>query len=340
MIRTTWLVVAAVVSCAMLTIAGCEQPAPISRADGPPAIPAYDTDNLESQALRVVVAGLADPDPRIRANAVEVVALTREVLLMPKVQRLLHDPVAPVRFLAAVAVGDLEYALARNDVTQLLNDSNPNVKIAAAYALMKLGNANSFKVFRDAITSEDQTVRANAALLLGKSGRRDAVRFLYWALRDDASADKVVLQAVESIAMLGDDRIYPKLWTRLISAYADDRVLGIRAMGALGTEEAKNALVTMLDDPVLEVRLAAAAQLGKLGEPIGEPEVLHVFQGDALAAMDPQGQQRVKVLTALAIGEIGSKSLTRHLPPLLADPSRQVRLATAKAVLQTGKNGR
>jgi len=340
MIRITWLAGAAASLCATLTIGGCEQPAPASLADARPAVSARDKDGMESQALRVVVEALTDPDPRIRANAVEVVALTHEVLLMPKVQRLLRDPVVPVRFLAAVAVGDLEYALARNEVTQLLNDSNPNVKIAAAYALMKLGAPDSFKIFRNAITSEDQTVRANAALLLGKSGRKDAARFLYWALRDDASADKVVLQAAESIAMLGDDRIYPKLWTRLISAYADDRVLGIRAMGALGTEEAKNALVTMLDDPVLEVRLSAAAQLGKLGEPIGEPEVLHVFQGDALAGMDPQGQQRVKVLTALAIGEIGSKPLTRHLPQLLADPSRQVRLATAKAVLQSGKNGR
>ncbi len=341
MIRITWLAGAVACLCATLTISGCEQPAPVFLSDGrPPERPAIDGGNLESQALRVVIEGLADPDPRIRTNAVEVVARTKEVLLMPKVQRLLHDPIAPVRFLAAVAVGDLEYALARNDIIQLANESDVNVKMAAAYALMKLGNADSFKVFRDAIASEDQTVRANAALLLGKSGRRDAVRFLYWALRDDASADKVVLQAAESIAMLGDDRIYPKLWSRLISAYADDRVLGIRAMGALGTEEAKNALVTMLDDPVLEVRLAAAAELGKMGDPIGEPEVLHVFKSDDLADMDPQGQQRVKVLTALAIGEIGSKSLTKHLPELMADPSRQVRLAAAKAVLQSGGNGR
>jgi len=341
MIRITWLAGVLACLCAMLTLSGCEQPAPVFLAnDRPSERPASNGGNLESQALRVVIEGLADPDPRIRTNAIEVVARTREVLLMPKVQRLLRDPTAPVRFLAAVAVGDVEYALARNDIIRLANENDANVKMAAAYALMKLGNADSFKIFRDAITSEDQTVRANAALLLGKSGRRDAVRFLYWALRDDASEDKVVLQAAESIAMLGDDRIYPKLWSRLISAYADDRVLGVRAMGALGTEEARNALVTMLDDPVLEVRLSAAAQLGKLGEPIGEPEVLHVFKSHDLAEMDPQGRQRVKVLTALAIGEIGSKSLTKHLGKLLADPSRQVRLAAAKAVLQSGGNGR
>ena len=134
--------------------------------------------------------------------------------------------------------------------------------------------------------------------------------------------------------MLHDERIYPKLWTQLISAYADDRILGIRAMGELGTEQAKNAILTMLDDTVPEVRLAAAEQLGKLGEPVGQAKVAEVFEKDLLAGMDMESRQRVKVLSALAIGEIDSESLARHLPPLLKDSSKPVRLAAAKAVLR------
>ena len=92
------------------------------------------------------------------------------------------------------------------------------------------------------MASSDQTVRANAALLLGKSGKQEGIRFLYWTLQRNDSSDKVVLQAAEAIAMLRRSRESTrKLWTRLISTYADDRVIGIRAMGALGTEEAKNA---------------------------------------------------------------------------------------------------
>jgi HEAT repeat protein len=333
--RITQLAVVAGASLAIVMLAGCQeqQPSPVFLADGP-MLPPVDMGKLETQALRVVVDGLADPDPRVRANAIEVVALTRYVLLMPKVQRLLQDPALPVRFLAILAVGDLEYALAQSDIVPLLDDSDANIRIVAAYAMTRLGHPEYFKVFRDAIASEDQTVRANAALLLGKSGRKEGLRFLYWALRAEDSEDKVVLQAAESIAMMRDRRIYPKLWTRLISAYADDRMVGIRGMGALATEEAKNALVTMLDDPVLEVRLAAAAQLGKLGEPVGAEEVRDVFKTNALADRDAQGQQRVKVLTALAIGEIASEPLDKYLPRLLADPSKPVRLAAAKAILQ------
>jgi len=331
MARIGWLPGMTVLCLAMLPMLGCEQPKHSPKSLFTPAPTSGDP---QSQAGQIVFDGLADPDPQVRANSVEVVVTTRQIRFMPRVHKMLHDEAIPVKFLAILAVGDLDYTMARNDVAQLLNDPNPNIKMAAAYAMMKLGDTQFYKVFRDQVTSEDQTVRANAALLLGKSGQKDAVRFLYWTLQRPDSADKVILQALESIAMQHDQRIYPKLWSRLISAYADDRLLGIRAMGALGTEQAKNAIITMLDDGILEVRLAAAEQLGKLGEPIGEAKVAEVFDKNLLAGMDAESQQRTKVLSALAIGEINSESLSKHLPPLLRDPSKPVRLAAAKAVLR------
>ncbi len=318
-------------SVAMLPMLGCEQAKPSPWSLSPPPSPGG---NVPSQAEQIVLDGLADPNPQIRANAVEVVVTTRQVRFMPRVQKLMRDEAVPVKFLAIMAAGDLEYAPAKNDVAQFVNDPNPNVRMVAAYAMMKLGETEFYKGFRDQVTSEDQTVRANAALLLGKSGQKDAVRFLYWTLQRPDSSDKVVLQALESIAMQHDERIYPKLWSRLISAYADDRLLGIRAMGALGTEQAKNAIITMLDDNVVEVRLAAAEQLGKMGEPVGEAKVAEVFEKNLLSAMDAESQFRVKVLSALAIGEIGTESLSKHLPQLLQDPSKPVRLAAAKAALR------
>jgi len=318
-----------------------QQPLPFSPAARPTAMPTPMaprrplTADPQSEARQILLEGLADMDPRVRSNAVEVIATVREVRLMPKIQRMLHDPAVQVRFLAALAVGDLKYTLGKDEVTKLLNDPDPNVKMAAGYALLRLGQPEHFRIVSDAIASQDQTVRANAALLLGKSGYQEALQFLYWMLQQPDSSDRVLLQAVESIAMLGDQRIYQKIWTRLISAYADDRMVGVRAMGALGTAEARNALVTMLDDPVLEVRLAAAEQLGKRGDTAGAPVVQEVFAQRLLVQMDVQSTNRVKVLAALAIGEIGTPALARHLPDLLQDPSQTVRLAAAKATLQT-----
>jgi HEAT repeat protein len=325
---------AAILGLAMLSMFGCQQAAQPPQSSAPSATTPPLIGDLSAQARQIVLHGLADNDAQIRANAIEVVASTREMDLMPSVQKLLADPVVPVRFAAAVAIGDLAYAPAKDEVGPLLNDPNPNVQLAAFYAISKLGQPELYQEICKAVASSDQTVRANAALLLGKSGNKDGIRFLYWTLQRDDSSDKVILQAAEAIAMLGDPRIYRKLWTGLISKYADDRVIAIRAMGALGTDEAESAIITMLDDPVPEVRLAAAEQLGRLGDFGGEAEVLAAFEKNLIADMGAQGQERTKTLAALAIGEIASDRPAKYLPQLLQDPAKVVRLAAAKAVLR------
>ena len=118
--------------------------------------------------------------------------------------------------------------------------------------------------------SSDQTVRANAVMLLGKAADKSVLELLYWAKNDDGSEPKVRYQAAEAIARLGDETIMPKLWTLLVSKFVENKIIGIRAMAALGTVDAKEALITKLDDDILEVRLTAAEQLGVLGDNWGE----------------------------------------------------------------------
>jgi HEAT repeat protein len=325
---TKTLMVYAVMTCAVF-ILGCNK---FSQETYLPR--GGSIDELVPEAEQIIQEGLSDDDPLIRANTIEVIATTKQIKQMPKVQRLLEDDFVPVRFAAALAVGDSEYSFAESSVRQLLIDRDENVKIAADYALCKLGTSSGFELVRKAAASSDQTVRANAVLLLGKSGDKNSLKVLYWALRNKDSDDKVRLQAAEAIARLGDERIYPKLWAMLISIYADDRVMGVSAMGLLGTEEAKNALITKLDDDILEVRLAAAEQLGMLGETIGEAEVLKVFTKNLTTGLDKEELQRVNTLTALAIGRIGTANLTRFLPQLLENESKFVRIAAAKAVIQ------
>ena len=325
-----FIVRALFLTCAALLVFGCNESSQTTVG----SLDITFIDDLIPEATRIVREGLVDYNPRIRSKAIEVIATTQQTELMPKVQRLLRDESMPVRFAAALAVGDSEYYLAKSEVAHLLKDQDENVRIAAAYAMSKLGSPENLELLRKAIASSDQNVRANATVLLGKSGNKSALKLLYWALRDKNSDDKVRFQAVEAIAALGDEQIYAKLWTMLISVYADDRVMGIRAMGALGTTEAKNALITMLDDDVLEVQLVAAEQLGVLGDSTGEPEVLDVFAKNLTTDLDRESRERVNVLTALAIGQIRTAPLTRFLPRLLKYESKSVRIAAAKAVFQ------
>jgi HEAT repeat protein len=320
-------------TCVIVFVFGCEES---SQTLGD-----YYVTNIASpqaEAYRIIQNALDDTNPVAKVNAIEVIATTGQIKLMPKVQRLLQNEFTPVRFAAALAVGDMQYSPAKNSVSPLLKDKDVNVVVAASYAMGRLGYPEYFEVVRKAIKSQDQTVRANAAFLLGKTGDKSSLKLLKWAQEDKNTNDKVRFQVLEARAKLGDDEVLQKLWAIVYSAFADDRIMGIRAMGLLGTSKARDILVTKLDDNVLEVRLAAAGQLGKLRDRIGETEVLDVFEKKLTAGLDREAGERANVLTALAIGEICTPALEKFLPQLLKNESKFVRIAAAKAVLQCKMN--
>jgi HEAT repeat protein len=313
----------------VIAVIGCQSQVKTTTSDA--GLPSANLDSLHRQAKEIIQAGLIDENPHVKTNAIEVVASTRQYEMMPTVEVLLDDDITPVRFAAALAVGDMKYAPAKDAVRRLMSDKNLNVKLAAAYALRQLGGQSYSQLFSDALENQDQTVRSNAALILGKIGDKSALPKLKTLLHDSQSTDQTMFVAVEAMARLKDESVYPKLWAMLISTYADDRVSGIRAMGALGTAPARNALITMLDDKVVEVRLAAAEQLGALGDTAGEPEVKDFFTGKNVT--DTERTNRAKALAALAIGRIKTPDLIVFLPDLLNSNSVGVRLAAAKAAL-------
>jgi HEAT repeat protein len=317
-----------------LFVAGCEESSQIMLGDF------YVTDaaSLQAEASRIIQDALFDTNPVARVNAIEVVATTGQVKFMPQVQRLLQDEFTPVRFAAALAVGDMQYTPAKNQVSRLLRDKDINVIVAASYAMGKLGSVEYFEVVRRALNSNDPTVKSNAVYLLGKTSDKSSLNLLKSLQEEKSTSDKVRFQILEARARLGDEEVLQKLWAIVYSAFADDRVLGVRAMGLLGTSRARDILITKLDDTVLEVRLAAAEQLGKLNDRIGEAEVLDVFEKNLTTGLDREAIERANMLTALAIGEICTPDLEKFLPQLLKSESKFVRIAAAKAVFQCKTN--
>jgi HEAT repeat protein len=203
--------------------------------------------------------------------------------------------------------------------------------------MFKLGNDKYFDRIKEAVRSQDMTLRANAVVLLGSSKKKDVLELLYWAKDDQQSDDKVRYQAAEGIAKLGDETIFPKLWTMVISAYPDVRVMGLSSMGALGTRKAQDVLLTKLDDEVVEVRLVAAEQLGLLKDSTGVPEVRGVFEQNLTLNMDQESRSRVLILTAMAIGNIKDNQLKGYLPALLEDKNPFVKIAASKAIFASLK---
>jgi HEAT repeat protein len=314
----------------MVMLSGCqEQVSTSSGINGTSA----STNKLSGKALDIVRKGLADNNNLLKIQAIEAVAITGRTELMPIVTKLLKSNSIGVRISAAIAIADTRYSPGEFAVRRLLHDKNKNVSIAAAYAMAKLGNRNFDKMIKNELTNKDQTVRANAALLLGKLGDKKNMEILYSTLHDSSSSTPVKMKAVEAIARLGDETIYQKkLWPLLISKYADDRIVGIRAMGALGTVDSINAIVTMLSDDIPEVKLCAAEELGRLGFRTGEVEVKDYFSKIS-PQLSPSSRRRTDFLAAMAIGRIGTESLKKYLPKLLNSRDREVQLGAAQAVL-------
>lgn len=318
----------------LIVFCGCQSGPQEQRTDKN-AAESFAGNDLEKQAARIIQLGLSSSHPQVRANAIEIAAGTGKPQFMAEVQRLTKDELVPIRFAAAVAIGESKYSAGKNDVAQLLKDEDENVRLAADFCLVMLGGSKSYtEQIRKAMASDDQQIRANAAFLLGKIGDRKALPLLYHAIKDEASDDRVRLNAIEAIARLNDEKIYHKLWAMLISAYIDDRVFGIRAMGALGTTQARDAILTMLKDDLPEVRLVAAEQLGNMGNMAGEKIVVDALTKDISVAPDHQAKARIQTLAALAIGQIRTPALKKFLPELLKSESQFARLAAAKAVFQ------
>jgi len=321
-------------------IIGCtEEYIPVSPSDS-------NVHRYKKQAIEIVRVGLMDKDALVRTHSIEVVSSTNTIQLMPLVLKLTKSRAVPVRFAAAMAMGDVKYTASEYTLKEMLQDKDENVRIAAAYSLMKLGVANHHDKLMGALSSNDPTVQANAALLIGKLDYKPAIEVLYKLINNPNSNDMVRIQAVESIAMLGDERVYGRLWTMLISKYADDRIMGIRAMGALGTKNAKDAIMKQLyhieevsnEDPKnlgnedITVRLCAAEQLGKLGIKAGEEEVLKYFS-TVTYSLDKLPSIPNNQIAIMAIGRINGRNLNRHLPKLLSNKNKDLRLAAAQSLL-------
>jgi HEAT repeat protein len=308
--------------------AGCaEQKTTVSTASAEKTVA---TKSLKPRAKIILEKALKSKNGKLRSAAIEITVEAGQKDMLPHITRLTRDPVVPVRFNAMVALGDMRSLSCEKIIRKGLNDPNVNVRIAAAYSLAKLNRPQFVEMIRAAAKSNDQTVRANAALLLGKLGNPDNIELLYEVLQANDSIDKVRLNAVQSIALLGDERMYrSKLWALLISKFADDRVMGIQGMGALNTAESRNAIITMLQDDILEVRLAAAEQLAQLGDKSGEEEVYEYFKTQPDLNKAGMGNE----MAVRAIGSLKSTRLNSELTKALDSQSPYIQLLAARSVL-------
>ncbi len=287
-----------------------------------------------------------DPDPKVRTNALEALASTDGSASGEVMLQSLRDDHVPVRFAAAMAVGDIRYGPAKAVLQKMIKDTDdqPKLKCAMIYALHRLGDDSYTGQLGEMIQHEDKWVRATAVMIMGRMGEPGAVAPLKSLHRTDY--DPVVqLQVVEALAQLGDELSFVLLEAFTKSQYMEDRIIAVQALGQLTNARSVFILRQLLKDKKQEpaVRAAAAGSLARRGEQVEtelplecvtDPEgVLRKFRGKDARILSAE-VTGLRVIAILATEYMPDTVVADTLAPFLRSPDGTVRVAAAKAILR------
>ncbi len=286
-----------------------------------------------------------DPDPRVRSKALEALADTEGPAAGAIMLQSLQDDYEPVRFNAAIAVGDVRYGPAKPELLKMIKDSDDHLKLKCAliYALHRLGDESYTGQLGSMIQHKDKFVRATAAMVMGKMGEPSAKK----PLKNLQSTDYdpvVQLQVVEALARLGEERSIALLEAFTKSQYMEDRIIAVQSLGRLANARSAFILRELMKDKKQEptVRVAAAGSLARLGEQVKsslplkaatDPEgVIRKFRGKGARILSKEIAD-LRVIAILSLGYVPEPLAADTLAPFLRSSQGSVRVAAGKTLL-------
>ncbi|MEM1097207.1 MAG: HEAT repeat domain-containing protein [Planctomycetota bacterium] len=305
------------------------------------AEPVADLGVYRDDAVEVVRDASRSEDAQLRTHALAAVEHAPD-LALPLVTLGLTDDSVPVRFAALRTAGQLRLAALTGMFGEAFRPAEKNspaadhIRAAMVFAAYRCGVANDQLISQMAVVlqSPNPQVRANAAMLLGDMGDNSAIPLLRMAVHRPAG-DKhagapwrlLRTQVAEAQAKLGDVNGLNELRQSLYSSDFEVRITAVKALGGLGDDAFWSNLNNFLIENPVEFRLAAAEGLARLGRDRGG--MLTVM---AEAANHPKWTVRAQ--SAFALGPYDNDLARGYLVRLLKDPSPQVRISAAAAILE------
>jgi len=140
------------------------------------------------------------------------------------------------------------------------DSSNPRLQIMAAAALGKCGNPEAMDFLRNQLKTAEPEIARIAGWVLGRIGSAEDIP----ALQRRRDQSDTVLQRVfheNSLAALGDKNGTSSLMSNLSSADSAVRTYCATFAGDARAIQTKPQLLSLLSDPVLDVRIRAAQSL-------------------------------------------------------------------------------
>lgn len=327
------------------------------------------------EAYAIVEAAGRNEQPRVRLAALEA-ALHAPDAAYDLALSGLSDENPAVRFAALVTIGKLRITRLADAAGDLMKDDNESVRAAAMFAATRCGRSVDLSPLAGMLASGRPSARANAAMLIGQLGDQQAIAML----RDMAakpmprvsSAERtwVRLQFAEAIIRLDPDDAdtLGSVRAAMYSNLQEVRVLSMQILGEAGDRSVRAGLAHIVkrDNPI-QVKIAAAQALARMGDGAGQKLLLEASQYDAKTLRrelqryirglqgnapeaqvvreildDPALQARaaaeVRAQAAVALGWLDSKAAVTRLTSLLKDADPIVKVAAASAILSGSRS--
>lgn len=256
---------------------------------------------------RALVSALREGRPTIFGSPGDPrpVYLHADSTALRTLEELLRDDDPGVRRLAAQALGELELQDAERSLLDATEDEDPEVRVTALDALARLGGSAAAAAARTRLSDPQAAVRREALRVLAAGGLEPDE-----ALLDDSDT---LVRALAAVLLHGNAERADRVLTRLVRA--DDPELRAAAMTAIGIAprpDTEQFAREGLRDPAWPVRSEAAKALAAIA---GDRAI------DPLVAALGDGDPRVRLAAAEALGAIGAPAVPRVGNALLDGPA-------------------
>jgi HEAT repeat protein len=255
-------------------------------------------------------------------------------------------PLLVVVLCVAIFIGFGWIAYDRQSTRDYLNDLESGWKprrVQAAYELSKIlvsdpqaleqeagAKAQVRRMFQEA---DDPEMKRYLALVLGRTGDREALPLLVEALNDEDERTRIY--ALWALGILGDPRAKEPLAAALGDQDPGIRKIAAFALGELNDPSVVPSLRPLLDDAATDVRWNAALSLARLRSAEGVPVLESMLDRRLLAQVPDITPEQQEEAMLGAIRALASLRDPRHraLFERLAkdDPSLKVRQAAIEA---------
>jgi cyclophilin family peptidyl-prolyl cis-trans isomerase/HEAT repeat protein len=302
----------------------------------------------DASAAAALSTALTDADPMIQARAAEALGMMAHKAAAPAIAAMVTthikagalegiaaDDMGWPKASAAEAVRLGVYALVRLAsydalASAVLDNGRPVSRWwPIAYALQRINDARAVPTLLDLLKGDGQLTRAFAARGLGQAKAQNAAPALVAIAENAGEATAVRVQAIRSLALLGDRSAAAALRRLIVSPKIDQNLQleAVTALAQLRSPEVVELLIDLVSASWPSVRAAALRALANTD--------VDTFMS-ALSGLDPDPHWSVRAALATTLGELGRERAQAPLTSMLRDSDQRVLPSVLDALAKVG----